>query len=45
MRPIDADALKKRLFARDAVVLTLLGILDIIDEQPTIELEKEEEEP
>ena len=38
MRPIDADALKERLIRTDAVVMTLLGILDIIDAEPTIEV-------
>lgn len=32
MRPIDADALKERLKNTDAVVMTLLGIFDFIDE-------------
>lgn len=38
MRPIDADALKERLKNTDAVVMTLLGIFDFIDEAPTIEV-------
>ena len=38
MRPIDADALKKRLLDKDAVVMTLLGIFDIIDAGPTIDV-------
>lgn len=37
MRPIDADALKERLTRTNAVVMTLLGIFDIIDAEPTIE--------
>lgn len=38
MRLIDSDALKERLIKRDAVVMTLLGIFDFIDEAPTIEV-------
>ena len=37
MRLIDADALKEQLIRTDAVVMTLLGIFDIIDDASTIE--------
>ena len=44
MRPIDADALKERLKNTDAVVMTLLGIFDIVDEATDVAVKKVNED-
>lgn len=38
MRLIDADSLKERFIRTDAVVLTLLRIIEIINEESTINM-------
>lgn len=38
MRLIDADSLKERFIRTDAVVLTLLRIVEIINEESTIDV-------